>query len=307
MLSSSEPLFALRHYVQLRSESVEASLVERTVSIELREIQVPADPERPGDTDEDVSLHVEVTERSGHMEVTVWDRGARAGTRRISVQGSPRLLARRIGLAVVELVRDLRDERLRRAAQLEAERRLSERRALAAAVRQQQEALGLIAGVKSQWWTQGAWLTGPVVGVEFNNHFPLRFFTSAAWMTGSVPLLRHEGRAPVWSTWEFQWGARWVVQPGLRTQLSLGPEFCVSAVHLGSGGQVDGFDGQQNSYSAQAGGVAALSFLPTHRVAARLSLGAARVLRPVPLRFAEQEARLGGTVLSATLSVSLFR
>lgn len=303
----SQEALALRHYVQLRSESVDRSLVERTVAIELREVQVPADPDRLSDTEDDVSLHVEVVEQTEHMVVAVWDRGVLAGKRQISVQGSPRLLARRIGLAVVELVRDLRDERLRRAAQLESERRLAERRALASAFRKQQEALGVVAGVQSQWWTEGAWFTGPVLGIEFNNHFPLRFFTSVAWMAGRLFALHEEERAALWSKWEFQWGVRWVVQPGVRTQLSLGPEFAVSAVHLGSGGQVDGFEGQRDTYSAQLGGVAALSFLPARRVAARLSLGAGRVLRPIPLRLGAQELRLGGTVLSTTLSVSLFR
>src|SRR6187402_18160 len=120
------------------------SAARRTLALELEDIVVPPDPVRIADTSEDVELHVSVTVDSTRSEtgqeewllVRVWDRGELAGSKRVSAQGHPTTVGRRVALAAAELVRQLgavraRNRRLevKREQESEVERHIERREA----------------------------------------------------------------------------------------------------------------------------------------------------------------------------------
>src|SRR6188768_997779 len=180
-------------YLQLSAPTADERAARQAIALELSEIDIPADPLREAGHDGEVSLHIEVTEAERRFVVVLWDRGELAGRRVVSASGEPRVITRRLGLVVAELARDLRDRRLRAARMFEQERRFVERRALVSAYRAQQRALGLRAGLRTEVAPEGAFLLGPTVGAEFNNHFPLRLVTGLSWGAGQVFGLSPDG------------------------------------------------------------------------------------------------------------------
>ncbi len=294
--------------MQVECEQPDEQTVRHSIALELSEIEIPNDPFIE-DQSGGASLHVEVSEEEGKLIVALWDRGDFAGRRGISSSGAPRLVARRIGLAVAELARDLRDRRVRAARVLAQERHFIERRALVSAYRAQQRALGLRAGLRTEVVPSGGFLFGPTVGAEFNDKFPLRFVVGLSWGTGWLGGLKRgetDRHAPPWSKWQLEWGADWVAQPELKTQLSVGAHFGASIVHVGGGADLDHIDGQSDSYSAQLGLRVAWASEQGVAVWPRLELEAGRILRPVPMRLDSENLQVGGWFATLGLSAVMF-
>lgn len=297
-------------YLQFQSQQADERVVRQAIALELSELEIPNDPERDPERDAEVSLHIEITETDGKFLVVLWDRGELAGRRVASASGDARVVARRLGLVVAELARDLRDRRLRAARLIEQERRFVARRALVSAYRAQQRAWGVSAGLRTEVLPEGAFLVGPSVSAEFNDKFPLRLVAGLSWSAGAVLGLSQRERAqaaPVASKWQLEWGADWVVQPEQRMQLSAGVRGAASILHVGAGTQVDGIAGQSDTYSAQLGlrlswaTELGLPFWP------RVELEAGRVLRPVQMRLESSDFRYGGWYVTFGISAVMFQ
>lgn len=295
-------------YVQVVGGSIDERALRHTIALELSEIDIPKNPLIDDDTD--VSLHIEVTDVEGKLTVGLWDRGELAGRRTVSASGAPRLVARRVSLAVAELARDLRDRRIRQLRVLAQERHFIEKRALVSAYRAQQRALGLRAGLRTEVVPQGGFLFGPTLGAEFNGHFPVRFVVGLDWGTGFVGALRKgvdPNRSPPWSKWQLEWGVDWVGQPVLTTQLSVGAHFSAFVAHVGGGADVDRIDGQSETWGAQLGGRISWAIQQNMVFWPRLEVEAGRILRPLPLRFGMEEIELGGWYASLGMSLVMFQ
>jgi hypothetical protein len=295
-------------YLQFSAETLDERAVRQAIALELSEIDIPVDPLRESGRDGEVSLHIEISEADKKFSVSLWDRGELAGRRVASASGDPRVIARRLGLVVAELARDLRDRRLRAARVYEQELRFVERRALVSAYRAQQRALGYRAGLRTEVAPEGAFVVSPTVGVEFNGYFPLRMVAGLSWGAGQVFGLAAEGTgAPVMSRWQLEWGADWLAQPVERVQLSAGLHFAASLLHVGSGTEVDHIEDQSDTYGVQMGvrlGWASdlgLSFWP------RVEAEVGRILRPVHMQLDESELRLGGWYFNLGISAVMFQ
>src|SRR5690606_25249261 len=62
-------------YVEFTDQSLDESVVRRAVALELREVEIPGDPRRAGDSREKVSLRVLIAQEGDFIEVSLWDRG----------------------------------------------------------------------------------------------------------------------------------------------------------------------------------------------------------------------------------------
>lgn len=308
VLLSVDRACATSWYLELKSETIDERAMRQAIALELAEIEIPPNPN--SDVDDEVSLHIEISQSETRLIVTLWDRGELAGRRGVSGSGDPRLVARRIGLAVAELARDLRDRRARTERLLSQEQRFIERRALVSAYRAQQRALGIRVGLRTEILTQGAFAFGPTAGVEFNDKFPLRFVAGVAWTTGWIDASSKTeglGKTPPWSKWQLEWGADWVVQPQLHTQLSAGLHFGASVIHVGSGIDLDGIAGQSETWGAQMGLRLAWASELGLEVWPRLELEVGRVLRPTPLAWQQASDQLGGWFVTIGVSAMTFQ
>ena len=297
-------------YLQLHTHAVDERAVRQTITLELSEIEIPSDPYRDESVDGPVSLHIEISESEARLIVALWDRGELAGRRSVTTSEQARLVARRIGLAVAELARELRDRRVRAARIMAQEQDFVQRRALVSAYRAQQRALGLRAGLRTELITQGAFLFGPTLGAEFNNQFPLRLVVGVSWGTGWIGAFDQESnsaRVPTWSKWQLEWGAEWVAQPNQRTQLSVGGHFAANVVHVNSAVSVDGMDDQQATWGAQLGLRLAWAVELGSVVWPRFEVEGGRLLRPLPMQQGNEELTLGGWYASLGVSAVVFQ
>lgn len=303
-LASAKPSW----YLQFSAQTADERAVRQAIALELSEIDIPVDPLREPGRDGDVSLHIEISETDRKFSVSLWDRGELAGKRVASASGEPRVIARRLGLVVAELARDLRDRRLRAARVYEQEVRFVERRALVSAYRAQQRVLGYRAGLRTEVAPEGAFVLSPHVGVEFNDHFPLRMVAGLSFGAGQVFGLAAEGtRAPVMTRWQLEWGADWLVQPSERVQLSAGLHFAGSLLHVGSGTEVDHIEDQSDTYGVQMGVRLGWASDPGLLFWPRVEAEVGRILRPVQMQLDESELRLGGWYFSLGLSAVIFQ
>src|SRR5690606_15538728 len=96
---------------RLAEQQVDQRLVQRLVALELSDVEVPP-PAAATTASETPGLYVRIIADDKKMTVELWDRGQLQGLRRLSLQGSQLLRARRIALASGVLVRQLRERRL---------------------------------------------------------------------------------------------------------------------------------------------------------------------------------------------------
>lgn len=304
------PAHASNWYLELNAGPIDERAIRQAIALELSEIEIPPDPDSDSSVDGEVSLHIEVTRSETRLVVALWDRGELAGRRGVSASGDPRLVARRIGLAVAELARDLRERRARSERLMSQEQHFVERRALVSAYRAQQRALGLRVGLRTEILPQGAFGFGPSGGVEFNDKFPLRFVVGLAWTTGWIDKSSENDeltKTLPWSKWQLEWGADWVAQPQLQTQLSVGLHFGANIIHVGSGVDVDGIEGQSETWGAQMGLRLAWASELGLAIWPRLELEVGRILRPTPLSLQNQSDELGGWFVTFGMSALTFR
>jgi hypothetical protein len=289
-------------YLELPEELVSETTARRTLALELREVQVPADPLREGDQARFVQLHVSVSpeapsgesERPEFLVVEVWDRGQSAGRRRISAHGHPSTVGRRVALAAVELVRQLVVHRERLQLEQEARKREEEETRLERARSAERSRLGLGARASFLSFPEGGWLLGPGLELEFNGELPLRIRAATDYRLGSIRMVE-EGSSEryAWSHFDFSLAALWTKRLR-RAEVELGLGGAVSAVHLGGGLESEQLTALSDTWSARLG-LSAGALLPVGSWGRfRAGLSAGGVLRPVPYGQDGVATSLGG-------------
>jgi hypothetical protein len=284
----------------------------RTLALELEDIVVPPDPSRIGDASEDVQLHVSVTVDSRHVEtgaeewllVRVWDRGELAGSKRVSAQGHPTTVGRRVALAAAELVRQLgavraRNRRLevKREQESEVERHIERREAA-------RRRLALQSELNFVWAADGAWLVGPGLGLEFNRELPWRFRTGLSLLAGELhatPL--PAAKTPLWTWLDAHAGVYWTRELGSKYSGEAGGVLALTLVDVGGAANVDGIAGQSTTWTARLGLDLGMSAILSPVIRLRLGLGAGALLRGIPIELDGAETRFGGAYLGARISL----
>jgi hypothetical protein len=284
---------------------VDEALVRRLIALELGDVSVPENPRFPGDRSEDVVLYCRVTPEDGALRVEVWDRGDAAGARRVSLQGSSQLVARRVALAAAELARRLARDRVLLSKRMEREARAEEQRMREWARRAEQRRLGLSARVVGVAFFEGAYLVGPELGVQLNHEFPLRVEMGLRWLGGSVSALSPSAG---WSAAEFSLAPAYVF-PKTGWDLSIRVPLTATLLHLRDGVNVDDISGEHDTWTARAGlGIAVQPRISSHvRLDGGLSAGF--LMRPVPMTRVQagddDTERFGGGFAELTLGVLL--
>ncbi len=309
------PAGASEHwYLEVKEVDIDESVVRRTVALELRDVQIPPRPEScsrsPGEVDgEDiVSLYVRVISDDKKLMVSLWDRGEYVGKRSISGTGHASVKARRVGLAVAELVRQLGDTRKRALIQQEHELVLEEQREASLRDKKAREALGLRSSVDTVGITRGAWLLGPSVGLDFNGYFPLGFSVRAGWLAGTVPVLKNATlgqTSPGFSQFDLSFGVAYQYRVSARTQFLLGALLAASAVHVSGATEVDDIAGQRDTWSSRLGARIGARRQIRGQVWGHLELNAGALLRPIPMTRGGEDLRLGGPFVGASLGVTV--
>ena len=303
---------APKWYLEMPTESESATSARRTLELELEDIVVPPDPLRIADTAEDVELHVSVTALDRQSEtmgeewllVRVWDRGELAGSKRVSARGHPTTVGRRVALAAAELVRQLaalraRNRRLeiKREHESEGERRI-----------ERQEAARRRVAVESElnfvWASDGGWLVGPGLGLEFNRELPWRFRAGLSTLAGELyaPAVAH-ARTPVWSWFDAHVGAYRTTTLGPNFSAEAGSVLALTLVDVGGGAKVDGIQGQSTSWTARIGLDVGASTALGDVLRLRVGFGAGALLRRIPIELDGGEMRFGGAYLGASVSL----
>jgi hypothetical protein len=284
---------------------VDDALVRRLIRLELGDVSVPENPRFPGDRSEDVVLYCRVAPEDGALLVEVWERGDAAGARRVSLQGSSQLVARRVALAAAELARRLARDRNALQRRMEREARAEEQRARDEARRAEQRRLALSARAVGVAFFEGAYLVGPELGMQLNHEYPLRIEMGLRWLGGSVSALSPSAG---WSAAEFSLTPAYVF-PKTAWDLVIRAPLTATMLHLNDGVSVDDISGEHDTWTARAGlGVAVQPRVSSH-LRLDMGLSAGMVLRPVPLaRIQDGEdelERFGGGFAELTLGVLL--
>jgi hypothetical protein len=236
--------------------------------------------------------------------VRVWDRGELAGSRRVSAQGHPTTVGRRVALAAAELVRQLaalraRNRRLELKREHESEiQRQIERRQTA------QRRLAIDSDLQGVWASDGGWLVGPGLGIEFNRELPWRFRTGLSLLAGELhglPLAR--AHTPVWSWFDAHVAAYRTAAFGSKWSGEIGGMLALTLIDVGGGANVDGIEGQSTSWTARVGFDLGASVELGQALRLRVGLGAGALLRPVPIELDDSDMHFGGGYLSAHLSL----
>lgn len=312
LLLATPTLAAPKWYLEMPAGVPGESAARRTLALELEGIVVPSDPLRIGDTSADIELHISVIRDDSSPETTpgewllvrVWDRGEFAGGKRVSAEGHPTTVGRRIALAAAELVRQLAALRARKLRleskrqqeseiERELERRAAERRRLA-----------LESDLAFTWATDGAWLGGPGLGLELNRELPWRFRTGVSMLAGELYGLRtSRGGAPLITWFDAHAGPYWAKSLGTNSSVEAGGVLALTLVDVGGGASVDGITGQTTTWTARFG--LDLGFItslgPSLRL--RVAFGAGALLRPIPIEFMDTETRFGGAYLGTKVSL----
>lgn len=307
-LSQAEARAAEQWYVELVGQQLDESQIRLAISLELREVEIPGDPERTGDDFRDVSLRILVEQEGDFIEVSLWDRGTFTGRRRVSKSAQPRILARRVGLAVGELGRQLAGHRVRVAHRLEREKQAEEQRRALASQRARKRDLGLGAGLDSMVFPQGAWLMGPRLAVEFNGYYPVRFVPQVSWLAGALPALSDATSAetaPHYSAWELGLGVDYVWEWAPRSRLVFGGALAGSTIHTGGATTVDDIVGQRDTWSARAGARVSYEWQASSDARLQIALSGGSLLRRIPMRRGSTSLDLGGGFVGLSAGVTL--
>lgn len=301
---------AEKWYVEFSQGEFEESQIRRAVALELREVEIPGNPERPDDGPLDVSLRILITQEGDFLEVSLWDRGEYAGRRRVSHGTESRILARRVGLAVGELGRQLAGQRERGARKLRREALAFELSQKKLRRERRLRDMTLRAGGSSLWVPQGAWLLGPRLGFEFNEHYPVRVVPEVSWMAGPVVALSDAtlGKtAPEWSMFDLSLAVKYALALRPDSSLDLGGLLGVGTVHLSGASSVDGILGQRDTWTARGAFQVGFSRRITDDVRFHVDLAGGSFLRRIPITYGATDLRLGGGFVGIDFGVVLAR
>lgn len=302
-LSSAPALAESRAFVEIgeTDERLNPAMLRRLVALELREIDVPESPRAVGEGPQEVTLHCRVLLDDGALRVEVWARGESAGTRRVSLQGTPALVARRVALAAAELARRLAHMRHAEARRVEREAREAEQLERAQALDRQRRRPALATRAHGVGFADGAYLVGPGVAAELNGDHPLRIELGARWGAGQLTLLPE---SPAWSVVELNVTPGWVIGLGEGTDLAVGVPLSVGIAHAGAA--LARTNGERDGWLLRSG--LEVRFQPRLLSRLRLDAGLAGgvVLRgPLLQEGAPGTHRLGGTFGELSLGVHL--
>jgi hypothetical protein len=299
---------AEKWYIEFNDPSLDESVMRRAVALELREVEIPGDPRREGDAPEKVSLRVLIVKEGDSIEVSLWDRGEFVGRRRVSSNTHPRVLARRVGLAVGELGRQLSARRSRLIQMMQREEFLAEERKAEARRLSRLRSMGVRVDAHALALPQGAYLAGPSVGVELNREFPFRLALGASWMAGALPALSAPAAGtmgPVWSTFDFWLNADYVLELEDRSWMTLGALAAHSAVRVGGETIVDEIAFQRDTYTIRAGVRLGYNYEIRSGIRLRGEIDGGSLLRTIPLRYDTTRVDLGGPYVGVNLGITL--
>jgi hypothetical protein len=308
VLATSSALAADKWYVEFPDEKFDESLVRRAVALELREVDIPGDPRRDEESPEKVSLHIALEREETTLFVSLWDRGEFVGRRRVSSSKQPRVLARRVGLAVGELGRQLAARRYRVAQRIQREAFLADEREKERRIALRKQDLGLQADFRGLILPQGAFLVGPSLGLELNEIYPLRFSAGLSWMAGAVPTLSETTlgqTAPRWSSLELWLAGDWLREVNEQLAVSVGGLLAVSAVHVSGSTEVDEIPFQRDTYTSRAGMRIGAQWAHSDLLRWRADVSGGLILRPIPMRHGLTRTDLGGGFIGLSLGATI--
>ncbi len=278
------------------------ALFERTIAIELKDEQIVG---RAGEDEAALSLYIRVHYEGPNLRVEVWDRGDEAGERLISGSGGPGLVARRVALTTVELLRKLSRRRsIEKKRMLEAELQ-AQREEERERMERERERPRLVSSVGATGFPSGGVAFGPSLGLLLNGDAPLRFGVSLGYGAGfldGTPTREGEA-APTFSLLSAELLFGYVIPATARGEVSLGPYVRASAFH--KNGPVALPSGEHDTLTAKGG-----LFLQFEASASR-SIGlfargdAGVILAPIALTAGESATRLEGLSLGLSLGMTL--
>jgi hypothetical protein len=269
------------------------------MELQLDEFEVPPKPGQP--KEQRVTVFFRIREASPEsLRIELWERGDYYGSRKLSSQGTPRLVARRLALGGAELVRGLLERREREARAFEDEQTERERQ------RARLEELERWPGIMLETTATGAAI-GP----------------SDAWLAGTSlsGQLRFQGgsRVGLGVSWLFGQGAndasmRWLelaITPGHaftlspKLDLAIELEAAAATVHFTRVTAVDDIRGEHDTWTARATLGAKLE--PRLGSGARLSIGPefGSVLRRMHVEEGTEQSQLGGFWLGGSVGLVL--
>jgi|GEM_PF-6234846 len=278
------------------------ALFERTIAIELKDEQIVG---RVGEDEAALSVYIRVTYEGPNLKVEVWDRGDEAGERLISGSGGPGVVARRVALTTVELLRKLSRRRsMEQKRQVEAElfaKREEERERLV----RERERPRLLSSLRAVGFPSAGAALGPELGVLVNGDAPLRFGVSLGYGAGFLDLSSSgEGEAtPSFSLLSCELLLGYVVPVAARGEFSLGPYARASALH--KNGPVALPSGDQDALTASGGLFLGFETSLSRSIGLFARGDAGVVLAPLALTAGQSAARLEGLSLGLSLGMTL--
>ncbi len=281
---------------RLADQQVDQRLVQRLVALELSDVEVPP-PAAAATSSEAPGLYVRIIADDKKITVELWDRGELQGLRRLSLQGSQPLRARRIALASGVLVRQLRERRLFENEEHE-QKLAAERERLSRPKPPTIEARPFISGAVAGAWVQrgDGVLLGPrmAVGLRFSGGGEIAL--GAGLGAGAVTAADESPR--------IQWHEL-SVHPGYALELDaqhalrFGAGAAVAALHVGGGRLADEV---AETWTARAVGEFAWRVGLSEHVALSTNVEAGAMLRRVALL---DDQHLGGLWLGLSTGVVL--
>lgn len=301
VLAFGQPAFGASGAVVEISDAgarLDPAVVRRLIALELSDVTVPGNPRIAGDREEDVSLHCRVMSEDGALRVELWERGESAGARRVSLQGTPALVARRVALAAAELTRRLVHLRQAEARRLEREDQEAQQAAKERAEQARRRQLALTTGVRAAGFAEGAYWAGPRIGAQLNGDYPFRIELGMSWFAGQLTTFE---RNPLVRAFEIDLAPGWVLPLAPKTDLVVSAPLSAAVLQTHGDVFVDHLPGQRETWLARGGVGARLQPRLTPLLRLDAGLAAGWILRSVPLEQrtllpggAGESARLGG-------------
>ena len=280
--------------------ALDARATRRLVTLELRDIEIPAAFVQKGSKASPPALYFRLLgKQATNVRVELWQLGELHDARTVSVgDGTPaHLLARRIALAAAELARHLRQQRLlqlhKQKKQLEELRRLG----LQAAHSTREGPLALRTEA-AFLWGERLWLSGPRLTAELS----LRRSFRLDWGVRQGLGADHSGRSGL-SSYEITLGPALRLHPSPQFDLDLGAEAAVAVVRINRARSVDATPDERTSWTARAGVALRLQPRLKRGLRASIALEGGSQLRAIPVRYDTGTERYGGFYAALALGI----
>ncbi len=285
----------------------DAGALRRALALEMRDLDLVAEHDCEGQSPKTPEIFIAVRVLKPNavaaLELRVWERGLEVGTRQVALSGGPRLVARRVALAVAELVRNL-NARRKRAERIRIQRLKQEEEAQAQAKeRERRQQLQLAASAEATAYLKGNWSAGPVLGLSIFQHAPFEIALQFSWQAGRVTQLTSASlgqTAPTLTMSEARFGLGYHFFRRGRWSTKAITMMTYSVAQMGSGVQTDG-QRSRATWTSRAWAEAALGYEISPQLRAELSFLAGGLLRPVQLSLNQVEENWSGAFLGSSL------